>query len=74
MGDTREYSSVEAMLRALSGGVLDFKQLESDMDGVLDFVRFQQKLWDVELKFSPATVFSAAWDDINLPQSDREGP
>jgi len=59
------YPSAESILHALSGGVFSLEQLETDLAGVQDFVRFQQQLWDIELTtFSPATVFTADWAGV----------
>ena len=60
--------SAEGMLRALSGGVLDLGQLGIDAEALFPFVRFQQKLWAVELATrAPAPVFSASWEDLDYP-------
>jgi hypothetical protein len=65
------YPSAESILRALSGGVFGLEQLEADLDGVQDFVRFQEQLWDIELTtFSPATVFSADWSGVTRSEED----
>jgi hypothetical protein len=65
MSSNHESEVAVAILRRLTGDILDLERLASDAEELDPFIRFQEKLWHDEFDVvAPAPVFSASWEEF----------
>ncbi len=57
--------NTRALLAALSGGAIDWDRVEGDVDAVAGLIQILETLWEFPVQAAhPASVFSAAWEDL----------